>query len=158
MANEIINEKKIEALERIVKAIFGRQSKEITYRQNCEDMIEVRLECDLDDAIKNLSSLHCASIETDFYTGERQLQEACSFAYIGVMVNHFIGHDKIVFMPTQNPHINRMELTLRGHITTLNIDKFLQEHVFSAKEYATWNAHQWEEWLPVQNISQDGGK
>ncbi len=71
--SEITNEKKIEILEKIVKAIFGRQSKTIHYRQNCEDLIEVKLECDLDDAIKNLSSLHCASIETDFYTGEREL-------------------------------------------------------------------------------------
>jgi hypothetical protein len=78
---------------------------------------------------------------------EKQLQEVCSFAYIGLWVNHFKTHDKIVLMPTQNPHIRRMELTLRGHITTLNVDKFVQEHVLSEKEYAAWNAHQWEPWL-----------
>lgn len=79
--NEVTNEKKIEVLEKIVKAIFGRQSKEIHYRQNCEDIFEVRLECDLDDAIKNLGSLHIASIETDFYTGERELKPEEIFAW-----------------------------------------------------------------------------
>jgi hypothetical protein len=79
--NEITTEKKIEALERIVKAIFGRQSKEITYSQNCEDVMQVKLECDLDDAIKNLSSLHIANIETDFYTGERELSKEEIFTW-----------------------------------------------------------------------------
>ncbi len=79
--NPITDEKKIEALERIVKAIFGRQSKEIIYRQDCEDMIQVELECDLDDAIKNLSSLHVANIETDFHTGERELKPEEIFAW-----------------------------------------------------------------------------
>ena len=73
--NEITEKQKIEVLERIVKAIFGRQSKEITYQQNCEDMIEVRLECDVDDAVKILSNLDTANILSDFYTGERQVSE-----------------------------------------------------------------------------------
>lgn len=79
--NELTNEQKIVALERIVKAIFGRQSKEVTYRQDCEDMIQVKLECDLDDAIKNLSSLHAADIQTDFYTGERELTKEEQMAW-----------------------------------------------------------------------------
>ena len=81
------------------------------------------------------------------YSRERQLREACDFYYIGLWVKHFKTHDSIVLMPTRNPHIHRMELTLRGHITTLNVDKFLQKHILSEKEYATWNAHQWESWL-----------
>ena len=81
MKIEITNEKKIEALERIVKAIFGRQSKEITYWQDCEDMITVKVECDLDDAIKNLSSLHTASIETDFYTGEHKVENPAQWEH-----------------------------------------------------------------------------
>ena len=79
--NEITNDKKIEVLERIVKAIFGRQSKEIRYRSNFEDMIEVTLECDVDDAIKVLGNLHIASIETDFYTGERQLEKPAAWEH-----------------------------------------------------------------------------
>lgn len=81
------------------------------------------------------------------YCKEQQLTEACSFAYIGLWIQHFKSHDRLVIMPTRNPHIRRMELTLRGHITTLNTDKFLQEHILSEKEYAAWNAHQWEPWL-----------
>ncbi len=90
------------------------------------------------------------------YAKEKQLREACSFAYIGLMVSHFKNHDKIIAMPTQNPNIHRIELTLRGHITTLNIDKFLQEHILSRKEYAAWNASQWEWWLPVHFIVKEG--
>jgi hypothetical protein len=52
-----------------------------------------------------------------------------------------------MLMPTRNPHIRKMVLSLRYHINTLNIDKFLQEHILSEKEYAAWNAHQWEPWL-----------
>jgi hypothetical protein len=72
--NEITEKQKIETLERIVLAVFGRQSKEITYRSNCEDMMEVHLECDVDDALKVLDNLKTASIESDFFTSERQLE------------------------------------------------------------------------------------
>lgn len=78
---------------------------------------------------------------------ERQLTAACDFAYIGLWINCFKKHDNIILMPTRNPHIKRMEFSLRYHITTLDIEKFLQEHVLSEKEYAAWNAHQWEDWL-----------
>jgi len=73
--NEITEKQKIEALERIVLATFGRQSKEITYQSNFEDMVEVHLECDVDDALKVLSNLRTASIDYDFYTTERQLEK-----------------------------------------------------------------------------------
>ena len=73
--NEITEKQKIEALERIIKAIFGRQSKEIRYQQNCEDLIEVMLECEVDDAIKVLGNLRIADIDSDFYIGERPLEK-----------------------------------------------------------------------------------
>ena len=79
--NEITEKQKIEALERIVLAVFGRQSKTITYKANFEDMVEVILECDVDDAIKVLGNLKTASIESDFFTSERQLEKPAEWEH-----------------------------------------------------------------------------
>jgi hypothetical protein len=73
--NELTNEKKIEVLERIVTAIFGRQEAKIKYVPNAPDLTQVELECDIDDAVKVLDNLRTAEIESDFYTGERPLSE-----------------------------------------------------------------------------------
>jgi hypothetical protein len=89
---------------------------------------------------------------------ERQLQDACSFAYIGLWINHFAKHDNIILMPTRNPHIKRMDFSLWYHITGINIDKFVQEHVLSEKEYAAWNAHQWADWLIDNSSTGNEGK
>lgn len=72
---KITKDQKIKALERIVKAIFGRQDGKIEYRGHFEDNIEVIMECCVDDAIKSLGNLSIAEIDYWFYTGERKLSK-----------------------------------------------------------------------------------
>jgi len=72
---KISKDQKIKALERIVKAIFGRQDGKIEYRGHFEDSMELIIECDVDDAVKNLSNLSIADIDYWFYTGERKLSK-----------------------------------------------------------------------------------
>jgi len=72
---KISKDLKIKALERIVRAIFGRQDGTIEYRGYIEDCIEVIIECDVDDAVKNLGSLSMADIDYWFYTGEREIDK-----------------------------------------------------------------------------------
>jgi len=75
LRNKITDKQKIEALERIVKAIFGRQEANIKYKHHFEDIIELCLECDVDDAIKVISNLNLAEIDYWFFTNERKLNK-----------------------------------------------------------------------------------
>jgi len=70
----ISKDKKIEILERIVTAIFGRQEGTIAYRYLIGSTPEITLECDVDDAIKVLGNLSMAEIDYWFYTNERKLK------------------------------------------------------------------------------------
>lgn len=72
---KITKDQKIEVLERIIKAIFGRQEGTIKYIKNFKDLIEVRIECDVDDAVKQLSNLDIAEINYWFFTDERKLDK-----------------------------------------------------------------------------------
>lgn len=72
---ELTDKKKIETLERIITAIFGRQEAKIEYRPQYEDMVEITLECDVDDAIKVLGNLKTAEIDSDFYTSEKEMSK-----------------------------------------------------------------------------------
>ena len=70
---KISKDQKIEILERIIKAIFSRQEGTIEYKSYCKNHIEVTVECDVDDAVKVLTSLSNAEIDYWFYTTERKL-------------------------------------------------------------------------------------
>ena len=70
---KLTKDQKIKSLERIVKAVFAIQEGEIGYKHNFEDIIEVTVECDVDDAVKQLSNLGIAGIDYWFYTGERKI-------------------------------------------------------------------------------------
>ena len=70
---KITKDQKIAALERIVAAVFGRQDEKIKYRCSFKDMLEIMVECDVDDAIKVIGNLDMAEIDHWFYTGERKI-------------------------------------------------------------------------------------
>ena len=72
---KITKDQKIEALERIVKAIFGRQESNIEYKKHFKEITEVVVECDIDDAVKQLSNLDIADINYWFFTDERKLSK-----------------------------------------------------------------------------------
>lgn len=70
---KITKDMKIEALERIVKAVFGMVEGKIGYRKNFKDMLEVTVECDVDDAVKLLDNLNMGEIDHWFYVAERKI-------------------------------------------------------------------------------------
>jgi len=72
-SKQISKDEKIKALERIVKAVFGIPDGTIEYRNLYENCFEIILECDVDNAIKCLTSLDLADIDYWFYTGERKV-------------------------------------------------------------------------------------
>jgi len=74
-SKQISKDEKIKALERIVKAVFGIPDGTIEYRNLYENCFEIILECDVDNAIKCLTSLDIADIDYWFYTGERELNK-----------------------------------------------------------------------------------
>ena len=81
---EITDTDKVQALERIVTAIFGRQETKIEYRHFKEEyqIPQVVIECDVDDAIKLLSNLSMADIDYDFYAGIRKTDSTPSWEEI----------------------------------------------------------------------------
>ena len=74
---EITDKQKIEALERIVTAIVGRQEAVVTYKRDFEEQTRIVIDdCDPEDVMKIKSSLQTAEIEFDFYVHEREVPEA----------------------------------------------------------------------------------
>jgi len=70
---KITKDQKIAALERIITAIFGRQESTITYKSHFKDHMDVTIECDVDDAMKVLTNLDIADIESWFFTDARKI-------------------------------------------------------------------------------------
>ena len=74
---EVSDKIKIEALERLLTAIVGRQEAKVEYRKDFEEQVRVIVkDCDPDDVVKIRSSLQTAEIELDFYVTEQEVPES----------------------------------------------------------------------------------
>ena len=69
MGEEPTSDQKVEALERILRAIFGRPEGEIKYLHfNDEYLVPiVGVECDVDDAVRVKGSLEMQEIDVSFF-------------------------------------------------------------------------------------------
>lgn len=117
---KITKDQKIKALERLVKAIFGRQDGKIEYRGYFEGSIELIIECDVDDAVKNLGNLEIADIDCWFYTGERKLSKE-EAGYIWNKKRKWEGYTEICL--TLNPIYWKEVEKLKEELKKLKKDK-----------------------------------
>ena len=69
---EVTNAHKIEALERLLTAIVGRQEAKVNYRKDFQETIQVSVECDPDDLLHLKSNLSLADIQFDFYVTQKK--------------------------------------------------------------------------------------
>ena len=72
---KVSDKEKIDALERVLRAVFGRPETDIRYRTPYEGAIEIMLECDVDDALKVIIELSMNDIQSSFFVDERKLSE-----------------------------------------------------------------------------------
>ena len=84
-------------LERIIKAVFGEPEGKLEYISHYKGMLpEIRLDCDIDDAVKVLNKLSYDDIYFDFSPNLRKLTEEEKKEHDSLVGEETIGYDVVV--------------------------------------------------------------
>jgi len=74
-------------------------------------------------------------------TTEKELREILAVYGCGLEVHEFSKNDRVTGYPTRMQGIHKIQLNLRGHLSTVSIGE-IAKHLLSKKDFEDWSGKQ----------------